>query len=249
MTRVVLITGGTKGLGAALTREYLQEDTHVLALYRQDHHAAQALQKELQRQPGTLQTLRHDITRGELSDDQLPAVARSNDTEWVIIHNAGASFEPRPWHQSSADDYRRLFEVAVPGATNVVRPLLRHLLHAKKATVVTVLTQALQEPMPKGFAPYVAAKQALVGFTRALSVEYAERGLRVFAVSPGFLDTPLTRSWNPHLREAIIGNQKQSTPNAVAHAIRTIVDDDSRPARGETYTLTSEAVDETVSGH
>ncbi len=241
MTRVVLITGGTKGLGAALTREFLDENTEVVALFRQDHHSAGALQKELQKHPGKLHILRHDITKKGLNADSLP-----DADEWVVIHNAGATFEPRPWHQSSADDYRRLFEVAVPGAVNTVRPLLRKLLQARKATVVTVISQALHSPIPKGFSPYVAAKQALVGFTRSLAAEFGERGLRVMTVAPGFLDTPLTQNWNPHLREAILGAGPNVELADVAHAIGSLVQDDACPATGETYTLSGETVADEV---
>ena len=237
MKRVVLITGGTKGLGASLTREFLNEDTEVVALFRQDNISAEALRKELRHQPGKLHFLRHDITRGELCPNTLP-----DGDEWVVIHNAGAAFEPRPWHQSGADDYRRLFEVAVPGAVNVVRPLLRKLLHAQRATVITVLSQALQKPIPTGFAPYVAAKQSLVGFGRALAAEFGERGLRVMSVAPGFLDTPLTRKWNPHLRAAIMGNDQPMNTSDVAATIHQLVNDLDRPGNGETYTLTAETM-------
>src|SRR5207244_130328 len=74
---------------------------------------------------------------------------------------------------------------------------------ARCGTVVNVLTGGLLGSAPKGFAPYLTAKHALVGFGCSVAAEYGALGVRVFGVCPPFMDTPRTRGWNERLRTAI----------------------------------------------
>jgi NAD(P)-dependent dehydrogenase (short-subunit alcohol dehydrogenase family) len=103
-------------------------------------------------------------------------------------------------------------------------------------TIVNVLTSAIEGAPPKGFAAYLTAKYALQGFTLALAAEYATRGVRVFSVSPGYMETPLTQQWDARLSEAIRANAGRITvPAEAAARIFNLVTAGEALGRGENY--------------
>ena len=230
--RTIVITGGSRGLGAELSRAACADGDTVVAIHRTPSDASRRLASEIAAAGGRLHLLPHDITASEIPD----ALPLEGD-RLVVIHNATAPFEPRPWHLWDGEAVRAQCEVAVTGFFHTVRPLLRPLSRAREATVVSVLSSVLADPIPAGFGGYVAAKAALEGATRALAAEVGKRGIRVFSVAPGFLETPLTAPWNPAFRAE--GSADRSTDPAVAaRAILDRIDDPTIPARGEVHSLT-----------
>jgi NAD(P)-dependent dehydrogenase (short-subunit alcohol dehydrogenase family) len=106
----------------------------------------------------------------------------------------------------------------------------------KSGAIVTILTNAIEGMPPKGFAAYATAKHALRGFTLALATEYASRGIKVFSVSPGYMDTPLSQQWDMRLRELIRANSERITiPATAAARILELVEDSNVPGKGEIY--------------
>jgi NAD(P)-dependent dehydrogenase (short-subunit alcohol dehydrogenase family) len=138
-------------------------------------------------------------------------------------------------HQLAWQDFESNFSIAVKGAWLCSQPLIRLMLK-KKGTIVTVLTAAIDELPPKGFAAYVVAKSALHGFTQALASEYSPRGLRVFSVSPGYMETSLTAQWDSRLRDAIRqGSPRITQPIEAAKRLVGLVESAEIPGKGENY--------------
>ena len=105
-----------------------------------------------------------------------------------------------------------------------------------QSSIVNVLTAAIEGAPPKGFAAYLTAKYALQGFTLALAAEYAARGIKIFSVSPGYMETPLTEQWDSRLREAIrVNSGRISIPTEAAARIVELVQDGAVLGRGENY--------------
>jgi NAD(P)-dependent dehydrogenase (short-subunit alcohol dehydrogenase family) len=110
------------------------------------------------------------------------------------------------------------------------------MLKRKRGAIVTILTNAIEGMPPKGFAAYATAKHALRGFTLALATEYSSRGIKVFGVSPGYMDTPLSQQWDIRLRELIRAHSERVTiPATAAIRIVELVGDAAIPGKGEAY--------------
>ncbi len=225
MTKYLLISGGTKGLGAAISKRFSQEYL-VTALYRTDEQAAKMLQ-----QRDKIRCVRHDIT---LAPYAMPPM--NSEDELVVIHNAAARFIPTPMHLSDLNQYRAQWDVAIGGAHNLIYPCLRQLVNVSRGTVIAVLTSAVVGLPPKGFAPYTSAKQALKGFIESVSVEFGGRGVRSFSVSPGFMDTEMTQAWDERMRHSVGAGNILTTEHA-ADRIYQLAHEDSTKAAGENYLL------------
>lgn len=232
--RTVVITGGTKGLGRELTLAFARAGHRSLSLYHKDENAAARLEADLTAESLAGRALRHDVT----DDDEhakvwaVPEIASA--AQLTLIHNASAAFAPTPFHLLTWADFESNLRVALKGAWASARALLRPMLARGHGTIITVLSSAVTAP-PKGFAAYVAAKSALRALTESIAAEYGGRGIRVFSVSPGFMRTPLTDSWHPLMRQAVMGQSDPADTAAVAARILALAESDALPGRGENY--------------
>jgi glucose 1-dehydrogenase len=236
MKRTVVITGGTKGLGRELALVFGNAGYFVVALYASDDAVAEQLRVPLDATKGRGCVLRHDVTSEDPAVWNHPEIQEADSL--ALIHNACASFSPVPMHQLSYRDFESSLDVGLKGAWLCSGALIRLMLKKGGGVIVNVLTSAIGGPAPKGFAPYVTAKHALRGFTLALAAEYRPRGLRVFTVSPGFMDTPLTQGWDARLRDAIRSASPRITePVAAANRVLELVEKGAQPGNGEDYPI------------
>jgi NAD(P)-dependent dehydrogenase (short-subunit alcohol dehydrogenase family) len=233
----VVVTGGTSGLGRELSLAFARRGHTVLALYHADARAAAELDAALAAASLSGRSFRHDVTdsREDAPVWSLPEI--TDASRLVLVHNAGATFEPKPLHLVPWDDFERCLAVALQGGWACGRMLLRPMLAKGGGHIVHVLTSAIAGLPPKGFAAYAAAKSALRSLTQSLAVEYGGRGVQVFSVSPGFMHTALTDRWHPSLREAVQRAQPAADPAIVAARVVALVEDEATAGHGEDYPI------------
>lgn len=233
----IVVTGGTKGLGREISLAFARRGHRVVALYRTDHAAAHALESDCALGGLACRAIHHDITEEADPSGTWSAPEIADAASLVLIHNACAAFEPRPLHTLTWDDYQASMNVALKGGMICTLALLRRMIAAKRGHIVTLLSTALRDVPPRGFAAYAAAKAALRSFTLSLAHEYSSRGIKVFSVSPGFMDTPLTAEWNPQLRSAIRAAGATTDPPTAARVLADLVENETTPGEGEDYAL------------
>jgi 3-oxoacyl-[acyl-carrier protein] reductase len=236
--RTVIVTGGTKGLGREITLAFSRAGYSVVVLFSSDEKAAQELVTELVHINPTGAVVKHDVC----SEDPALWNGLANRPEILeadhltLVHNACAIFSPVPLHQLSWNDFEKDFSVAVKGAWQCSRALVPLMIRKKGGAIVNVLTSAIDGDPPKGFAAYVTAKHALRGLNLALAAEYGPRGIKVFAIAPGYMDTPLTQQWDARFRDVIRANSGRTTiPSEAAGRILELSQNPSISGRGETY--------------
>lgn len=236
MKRTVIITGGTKGLGRETALAFGRAGYCVLALYSSDEAAAQELLTVMSATKMSGCVLRHDVRSEELSIWNRPEIQEAESL--TLVNNACAAFSPTPMHQLSWQNFEDNFLVAVKGAWQCSQPLIRLMIKKGHGSIVNVLTSAIEGAPPKGFAAYVTAKYALLGFTLALAAEYAARGVKIFSVSPGYMETPLTQQWDSRLRETIRANSGRITlPTEAAVRIVNLVESSAISGCGQNYSV------------
>lgn len=234
MKRTAVITGGTKGLGKEIALAFGRAGYTVLALYSSDDSAAAGLNSALAQIKAAGAAVRHDVCSDDPAVWNRPEIAEAEHL--TLVHNACAAFSPVPMHQLAWPDFEKNLSVAVKGAWSCSQRLLPLMVKRKSGAIVTILTNAIEGMPPKGFAAYATAKHALRGFTLALATEYASRGIKVFSVSPGYMDTPLSQQWDMRLRELIRANSERITiPATAAARILELVEDSNVPGKGEIY--------------
>lgn len=184
MSRIALVTGGGKGLGAAIARRLASGGARVAVLGR-DAEALARVASEI----GGL-ALQADVTDAAETSRALARLREELGTPQILVQNAGIATGAS---LSGTDDalWERTMAVNVTAPFRIARALLPEMTKSGWGRVVHVASNAGLT----GYAytaAYCASKHALVGFTRALAVEVARSGVTVNAVCPGFLDTEMT---------------------------------------------------------
>lgn len=230
---LVVISGGTRGLGASLSLRFGRAGYSVLALYSQDREEAEKLERQFSDEKLAGEVRLVDITQPDATQKLALDV---RPTKLVLINNAAARFEPKPLHLTEWDEYERGFLVSVRGALHCCRAYLPLMSKAREGTIVNVLSSAIDEKKaPKGMAPYLASKQALLGLTRSMASETGALGVRVFSVSPPFMDTSFTRHWGEAFR-SLFSKNGSTDPDVVAERIFSLVEGET-PGAGEHYSI------------
>lgn len=186
-----IVTGGGRGIGAAVARVLARAGARVVVAARSSDET-EAIAGELTAAGHEAWAVRCDVVAA--ADVQaLERAAREHLGEIdILVNNAGtASSAPLP--KIDLDEWHRLFDVNATGTLLCTQAFLPAMAERGWGRVVNVASVAGLRGAPY-IAAYCAAKHAVVGFTRAVAVEYAARGVTVNAICPGYVDTPMTTS-------------------------------------------------------
>lgn len=235
MSKSVIITGATKGLGKELSFAFGKSGYQVFGFFRSDEKVAALTREEFSSSGLKGEFIQHDITHeGHEVWEKINAQAES----LTLINNACAPFEPKPVHLLKWNDFQMAFEVAVKGSFLCAQSVMRTMVRHRCGTIVSILTAALGDVPPKGFSAYLVAKASLQALTKSLAAEHSGRGIRVFSVSPGYLETSLIANGDPRWRSQILAlGIKPQDPAFVAAYILGLVEDPNVLGRGEDYVV------------
>lgn len=223
--RQALITGGTKGIGAAVARRLVREGDQVLLTYSSDDEAALATQRDLQElNPDiSVQIVRADATDLTSIDVLVDAVAALQAPLDVLILNAGIT-DRSPFHEMELDAWRRVFDANVHFPTFLIQRLLPHF--ADGASVV--LTGSLMGIHPHSVSlSYGVTKATGHALVKNLVKFLSPRGIRINAVAPGFVDTEWQKTKPAEIRASInskIALGRFCDPDELADAYLTLID-------------------------
>jgi 3-oxoacyl-[acyl-carrier protein] reductase len=188
--RNALVTGASRGIGAAIARRLARDGFRVWINYRASAEAAEALAKEIARAGGEALLVPFDVASPEAVERELvPALDREGPLA-VLVNNAGLTRDGLAVRMGD-EDWDAVLATDLSGPFRVTRAALPGMMRARRGRIVNIASVAGQAGNP-GQANYAAAKAGLVGLTRSLAREYGRRNVLVNAVSPGFVETDLT---------------------------------------------------------
>lgn len=191
MKRTALVTGGSKGIGKATVKEFLNLGAEVLFTAR-DQEAITALEEELQSQKYNVTGMVADVSKKEDRQKIFEWIQKKWQSLDILVNNAGINIRKRALEYSE-EEYLQIININLLAPFQMSRELHPFLKKAKNATVINVASVAALQDVGTG-TPYAMAKGGLLQQTRSLAVEWARDGIRVNAVSPWFTHTPLTQN-------------------------------------------------------
>jgi NAD(P)-dependent dehydrogenase (short-subunit alcohol dehydrogenase family) len=217
MTASLVVSGGTGGLGSAVTRVLLEAGWHVVVPYVDDSELAR-----VQDHPEL------ELVKADLFDEAAAAgvVARAPDPLRGLVNLVGGFAEGGRVHETPIADFERQFELNLRPAYLLSQAALPRMLAAGGGAIVCVSTRAALRPF-SGAAGYISSKAAVLAFVDALAVEYTKDGVRANAILPSVIDTPANRASQPDADFS-----RWVPPEQIARVIAFLCSDDSTPISG-----------------
>lgn len=209
VSQTVLITGAAGGLGRALTGAFLTAGWRVAA----GQHRAEAYQRT-----ESLLPLKLDVTSAAQAKAAVAGVIAAWGRIDVLINNAGLTADGAV-ASLTVKDWQRVLDVNLKGAFLCSQAVLQPMMFDQRAGHIINISSFAAKNGHAGQANYVAAKAGLVGLTQSLAKEAGRRNVRVNAIFPGVLETPMTAHLTPEQRKSLAGANvlgRSTTPEEVA---------------------------------
>ena len=207
--KVVLVTGASRGIGAAIARAFAGQGAAVAVNYLQRADAATQVVDACRDAGGDAVAFQADVTEPEQADALVERAIDEFGRLDVLVNNAFApySFDPEkrtPFDGLQWDDYLRQFDGSVGAAFHMCRAALPHLGARADGAIVNIVSDLVEDPVV-AYHDYGTAKSALVGFSRNLAADVGPQGVRVNCVAPGLVHpTEGSAGTRASFREAIM---------------------------------------------
>ncbi len=227
--KVALVTGGSRGIGAAISRELARAGARVAVNYRSDKDTAEAIAAEI----GGI-AVQADVASAEEAAELVNQVESELGPLDVLVNNAGITRDTLIARMSE-EDWEDVLATNLGGVFNTCRAVARGMLKRRAGAIVNVSSVVGVRGNP-GQVNYAASKAGIIGFTKALARELGNRGVRANVVAPGYIDTELTRVLPDEAKEMIRTNTplgRLGEPEDVAGAVRFLCSDEAGFVTGD----------------
>lgn len=239
-----LVTGASSGIGEAIAIRFAQEGANVVINFNSGADRAEAVRKKVEAAGAAVSKQHRSLTvKADVADEQqvkqMFATALGElGTLDILVNNSGIQ-KPAASDELEMADFDRVIGVNLRGAFLCAREAIRHFL-SRRAAGVIISNSSVHEIIPKPkYVPYSISKGGMENMTKTLALEYADRGIRVNAVGPGAIVTPINSAWidDPKARgevESHIPMGRSGTSEEIAAVFAFLASDDSSYITGQT---------------
>jgi 3-oxoacyl-[acyl-carrier protein] reductase len=225
-----LVTGASKGIGAAIAKALAEDGWHVAVNYRSDEDGAKATVKAIEEAGGTAKAFHADVSNGA-PDELFKQVEEELGPVIALVNNAGVTADGLAI-QLDDEAWDKVIGTNLTAAFRLTRRAMRPMIKARYGRIVNVAS-VVGPRANAGQSNYAAAKAGLIGMTKTVAAEVARRGVTVNAVAPGFIETEMTKDIPEAVVEAIPA-RRVGTPEDVAAAVRFLASEDAGYVTGTT---------------
>ena len=231
-----LVTGGSRGIGAAIARTLASEGWPVGVNFRSDAASADAVVKEITDAGGRALAVQADISDAGSADAIFKTLEEEFGPVLVLVNNAGVRADGLS-PQIDDDDWEKVIDTNLSAAFRLTRRALRPMIRNRYGRVVNIASVVGAERANPGQANYAASKAGLVAMTKTVAAEVARRGVTVNAVAPGLIETDMTTEGVAKGLLEHVPARRLGTPDDVAACVRFLASGDAAYVTGVCLTV------------
>lgn len=224
MTRSVLITGSSRGIGKAIALDLAKQGFITVLHCRRDIQGLGEVQAEIEKAGGQVRSLQCDIADREATRNAIDADIDSHGAYYGVVCNAGLTSD-NAFPSLSEEQWDSVIDTNLGGFYNVVQPLTMPMVRARNGGRIITLSSVSGIMGNRGQVNYSAAKAGIIGATKALAVELAKRKITVNCVAPGLIDTDMVDETVAQEAIPMIPMRRMGRPEEVAAVVGFLMSD------------------------
>jgi acetoacetyl-CoA reductase len=231
--KVAVITGGTRGIGKSISKSLSTDGYNVISCFNGNVEKAELFHKET-----GIHIEKFDVSDYKECSDAMDRIKEKYGTISILVNNAGITKDGF-LHKMSIDNWNSVIQTNLSSCFNMTRSVISDMRAQKFGRIINIASvNGLKGQM--GQTNYCAAKAGVIGFTKALSLENAAKGITANVIAPGYTETDMVSSIEKSILDHIIQGipaKRLASPDEVAHVVKFLAHENSGYITGETINI------------
>ena len=218
--KVVLITGGARGIGRKVAEVYAKNGYDVVINYVSDKTDVEGIKKEIEKRGVKCTLVKADVSKAEEVEKMVEQAIQEFGKIDVLVNNAGITRDCLLMRMSE-EEFDKVIEINLKGTYLVTKQVIKYMMKKRQGSIIN-LASVVGVVGNAGQCNYSASKAGIIGFTKSVAKELAARNIRANAVAPGFIETDMTNVLKDEIKENIntqIPLKRMGTAKEVAELI------------------------------
>ena len=234
MSRVALITGGTRGIGKQIAITLAKEGYDIALNYRTENDDLVNSKKEIESCNVKCLAVQGDVSNYDDCERFVKEIIDEFGQIDVLVNNAGITKDMLLMRMKK-EDFEQVVDVNLVGTFNVTKNVINYMLKAKSGRIINI-SSVVGISGNAGQSNYSASKAGIIGFSKSLAKEVASRNILINCIAPGFIQTDMTNVLKDEVKEEIAKNiplKRMGTPEDVAKVVKFLASEDSSYITGQ----------------
>ena len=233
MTKIAIVTGGTRGIGASISKKLKSSNFKVIANYTSNDDAAESFSKE-----NNIEVIKWDVSNYDECQKSINKIYEDNKNIDILVNNAGITRDA-PLHKMSKDNWQKVIDVNLNSIFNMTSLVINKMRENNSGRIVHISSVNGQKGQ-FGQTNYAATKSALIGFSKSLALESASKGITSNVICPGYINTEMVAAIREDILKSIIEtipNKRLGEADEVAEMVDYLVSDKASYVNGSTFSI------------
>ncbi|MCH2082173.1 MAG: 3-oxoacyl-[acyl-carrier-protein] reductase [Saprospiraceae bacterium] len=202
--KVALVTGGSRGIGAAIVQRFAEQGAHVAFTYRSSAEQALSIEASLKELGVKAKAYQSDASSFQQSEELVKAVLEDFGKIDVLVNNAGITRDTLMLRMTE-EQWDQVIQTNLKSIFNLTKHVLRPMMKNRGGSIIN-MSSIVGMTGNAGQANYAASKAGIFGFTKSIAQEMGSRNIRCNAIAPGFIETDMTDQLDEKTKENYLGN-------------------------------------------
>lgn len=236
--QVILVTGGSRGIGKAIALKYARNGYNVVLNYVSENTDVQELAEEFKEYGSEILCIKADISKSEQVKELVKTAIEKFGRIDVLVNNAGITKDTLLMRMKE-EDFDKVIDINLKGTFLVTKEVVPYMMKKRAGRIIN-LSSVVGVSGNAGQSNYAASKAGIIGFTKSLAKELASRNIRANCVAPGFIETDMTNVLSDEVKQSIsaqIPMKRMGTTEDVANVVYFLGNEESSYVTGQTINI------------